>query len=133
MDTYADDLAALIETLDLGDAVLVGHSTGGCEVARYIGRHGTSRLSEAALVGTPLRREIDANPDVLPTDAFEGIRASLTEDRAQFYRDLSAPYYGQPAWRPGFARPSGMRSGSGGCRSVSRPHSTASRRSPRWT
>src|SRR5947209_12517599 len=101
MDHYADDLAALIETLDLHDAVLVGHSTGGGEVARYIGRHGTARLARAVLVGAvpPLMLKTAANPGGLPIEAFDQIRAGVTTDRSQYYKDLSAPFYG--ANRPG--------------------------------
>ncbi|GAC1370831.1 MAG: alpha/beta hydrolase [Ktedonobacteraceae bacterium] len=101
MDTYADDLAALIETLDLKNAVLVGHSTGGGEVARYIGRHGTSRVAKAVLLGavTPLMLKTDANPGGLPMKAFDDIRAGVLADRAQFYKDLSVPFFG--ANRPG--------------------------------
>jgi non-heme chloroperoxidase len=96
MDTYADDLAALTEHLDLKDAVHVGHSTGGGEVARYIGRHGTSRVARAVLLGavTPLMLKTPANPDGTPIEAFDTIRAGVTEDRSQFYKDLSAPFYG---------------------------------------
>ncbi|WP_326594886.1 alpha/beta fold hydrolase [Streptomyces sp. NBC_01803] len=96
MDTYADDLAALIETLDLRDIVLVGHSTGGGEVTRYIGRHGTSRVAKAVLLGavTPLMLKTDANPQGLPIEVFDGIRAGVSADRSQFYQDLSMPFYG---------------------------------------
>jgi non-heme chloroperoxidase len=96
MDHYADDLADLIESLDLHDVVLVGHSTGGGEVTRYIGRHGTSRVSKAVLVGAipPLMLKTSANPGGTPIDAFDAIRAGLTADRSQFYKDLSAPFYG---------------------------------------
>ncbi len=96
MDTYADDLASLIETLDLKDAVLVGHSTGGGEVTRYIGRHGTSRVAKAVLVGAvpPLMLKTDANPGGLPIAVFDGIRAGVAGDRSQFYKDLSASFYG---------------------------------------
>ena len=109
MDTYVDDLAALMEALDLRDAVLVGHSTGGGEVTRYIGRHGTSRLSKAALVGAvpPLMLKTPANPDGLPIEAFNDIRAGVTADRSQFYKDLSAPFYG--ANRPGSRVSQGVR------------------------
>ena len=101
LDHYADDLAALIETLDLHDAVLVGHSTGGGEVARYIGRHGTSRLAKAVLVGAipPLMLKTAANPGGLPIEVFDQLRAGLSADRSQFYKDLSAPFFG--ANRPG--------------------------------
>jgi non-heme chloroperoxidase len=102
MDTYADDLAALIETLDLRDVILVGHSTGGGEVARYVGRHGTTRVSKAVLVSAipPLMLKTEANPDGTPIEAFDEIRAGLTADRSQFWRDLaSGPFYG--ANRPG--------------------------------
>jgi non-heme chloroperoxidase len=96
MDTYADDLAELIEKLDLRDVVLVGHSTGGGEVTRYIGRHGTARVAKAVLVGAipPLMLKTDANPGGLPIDVFDEIRAALARDRSQFYADLSAPFYG---------------------------------------
>jgi non-heme chloroperoxidase len=101
MDTYADDLAELIEALDLKDVTLIGHSTGGGEVTRYIGRHGTKRVSKVVLIGaiTPLMLKTEANPGGLPMSAFDGIRAGVAGDRAQFYRDLSAPFYG--ANRPG--------------------------------
>jgi non-heme chloroperoxidase len=101
LDHYADDLAALIETLDLHDAVLVGHSTGGGEVARYIGRHGTSRVAKAVLVGAipPLMLKTEANPGGLPIEVFDQLRAGLSADRSQFYKDLSAPFFG--ANRPG--------------------------------
>ncbi|MBC7734567.1 MAG: alpha/beta fold hydrolase [Bacteriovorax sp.] len=101
MDTYADDLATLIETLDLRDAVLVGHSTGGGEVARYIGRHGTKRVAKAVLLGAvpPIMLKTAANPGGLPMDVFDGIRAGVRADRSQFFKDLTVPFYG--ANRPG--------------------------------
>jgi len=96
MDTYADDLAALVEALDLKNAIHVGHSTGGGEVARYIGRHGTKRVAKAVLIGavTPLMLKTDANPGGTPIEAFDGIRASVLADRSQFFKDLSVPFYG---------------------------------------
>jgi non-heme chloroperoxidase len=96
MDTYADDLFGLFETLDLKQAVLVGHSTGGGEVTRYIGRHGTHRLAKVVLVGAvpPLMLKTAANPGGLPMSAFDELRAGLTSNRSQFFRDLSAPFYG---------------------------------------
>jgi non-heme chloroperoxidase len=96
MDTYADDLAELFEKLDLKNVVMVGHSTGGGEVARYIGRHGTSRVAKALLVGAvpPLMLKTEANPGGLPIEAFDGIRSGVAGDRSQFYKDLSAAFYG---------------------------------------
>ena len=96
MDTYADDLAELIETLNLRDVILVGHSTGGGEVTRYIGRHGTAHIAKAVLVGAipPLMLKTDANPGGTPIEAFDAIRAGVAADRSQFYKDLSAPFYG---------------------------------------
>jgi non-heme chloroperoxidase len=96
MDTYADDLAALTEKLDLKDAIHVGHSTGGGEVARYIGRHGTKRVAKAVLIGAvpPLMLKTAANPGGLPMEAFDQIRAGVLADRSQFFKDLSAPFYG---------------------------------------
>jgi non-heme chloroperoxidase len=96
MNTYADDLATLVETLDLQDAIHVGHSTGGGEVARYIGRHGTQRVAKAVLISAvpPLMLKTPANPAGLPIEAFDEIRAGVLNDRAQFFRDLSAPFYG---------------------------------------
>ena len=96
MDTYADDLATLVEKLDLKDAIHVGHSTGGGEVARYIGRHGTKRVAKAVLIGavTPLMLKTPANPGGLPIDAFNQIRSAVLADRSQFFKDLSAPFYG---------------------------------------
>ncbi len=97
MDTYADDLAALIEALDLRDAVLVGFSTGGGEVARYIGRHGTSRVAKAGLIAAvpPLMLKTAANPGGLPMDVFDGIRAGSIANRSQLYRDLAGgPFFG---------------------------------------
>jgi len=97
MDTYADDLAELIETLDLHEVVLVGHSTGGGEVARYVGRHGTGRVAKVVLVGAvpPLMLQTPANPGGLPLAVFDGIRAGVQADRSQFYKDLAAgPFYG---------------------------------------
>ncbi|MDT7603363.1 MAG: non-heme chloroperoxidase [Acidobacteriota bacterium] len=96
MDTYADDLAKLAEALDLKDAIHVGHSTGGGEVARYIGRHGTRRVAKAVLIGAvpPLMLKTAANPGGLPIEAFDQIRAGVLADRSQFFKDLSAPFYG---------------------------------------
>jgi non-heme chloroperoxidase len=96
MDTYADDLAELIEALELRDVVLVGHSTGGGEVARYIGRHGTGRVAKAVLLGAvpPLMLKTEANPEGTPLDAFDAIRAGVLEDRSQFFKDLTIPFYG---------------------------------------
>jgi non-heme chloroperoxidase len=96
LDTYADDLAELFEALDLNDAILVGHSTGGGEVTRYIGRHGTSRVAKALLLSAipPLMLKTDANPEGTPIEAFDQIREGLSKDRSQFYKDLSAPFYG---------------------------------------
>ena len=109
MNTYADDLAALIEGLDLHDVVLVGHSTGGGEVARYIGRHGTSRVAKAVLVGAvpPLMLKTEANPEGLPIEVFDQIRAGVLGDRSQYYQDLSAPFFG--ANRPGSKVSQGLR------------------------
>jgi non-heme chloroperoxidase len=96
MDTYADDLATLVEKLDLKDAIHVGHSTGGGEVARYIGRHGTKRVAQAVLIGAvpPLMLKTAANPGGLPIEVFDQIRAGVLTDRSQFFKDLSAPFYG---------------------------------------
>jgi non-heme chloroperoxidase len=96
MDTYADDLAALVEKLDLKNAIHVGHSTGGGEVARYIGRHGTKRVAKAVLISAvpPLMLKTNANPSGLPIDAFNQIRSAVLADRSQFFKDLSAAFYG---------------------------------------
>ncbi len=103
MDGYADDLAAVIEALDLKDATLVGHSTGGGEVARYIGRHGTKRVAKAVLVAAvpPIMVKSATNPEGLPLEVFDKLRDGITRDRSQFYKDLAAPFYG--ANRPGAA------------------------------
>jgi non-heme chloroperoxidase len=109
MDTYADDLAELVEKLGLENAVHVGHSTGGGEVARYIGRHGTQRVAAAVLVSdiTPVMLKSAANPGGLPMDVFEQIRAGVQKDRSQFFKDLSGPFYG--ANRPGSTVSQGLR------------------------
>jgi non-heme chloroperoxidase len=101
MNGYADDLAAVIEALDLRDATLVGHSTGGGEVARYIGRHGTGQVAKAVLIAAvpPLMLQTDANPEGLPMEVFDGLRSGLVKDRSQFYKDLAIQFYG--ANRPG--------------------------------
>jgi non-heme chloroperoxidase len=109
MDTYADDLAALVNTLNLKDAIHVGHSTGGGEVTRYIGRHGTKRVAKAVLVSAipPLMLKTAANPGGTPIEAFDQLRAATLADRAQFLKDLSAPFYG--ANRPGAKISQGLR------------------------
>jgi len=101
MDGYADDLAAVIEALDLRDVTLVGHSTGGGEVVRYIGRHGTKRVSKAVLIAAvpPVLVKSPANPEGLPIELFDGLRAGLANDRAQFYKEFAIPFYGSN--RPG--------------------------------
>jgi non-heme chloroperoxidase len=109
MDTYADDLAALFEKLDLKDAILVGHSTGGGEVARYLGRHGTKRVSKAALISaiTPLMLKTEKNPTGSPIEVFDGLRAALAANRPQFYKDITLPFYGYN--RPGAKISEGIR------------------------
>jgi non-heme chloroperoxidase len=96
MDQYADDLAELIELLDLKDITMVGHSTGGGEVARYIARHGSARVSKAVLISSvpPIMLKTDKNPGGLPISVFDGIRTGVSGDRSQFYKDLSLPFYG---------------------------------------
>ena len=101
MDGYADDLTAVTEALDLKDAVLVGHSTGGGEVVRYIARHGKERVAKAVLIAAvpPIMLKTPANPEGLPMEVFDNLRSGLTKDRSQFYKDLAIPFYG--ANRPG--------------------------------
>jgi len=96
MDTYADDVATLFEELDLSDAVFVGHSTGGGEVAHYLGRYGTRRVRKAVLIGAvpPIMLKSASNPEGTPKEAFDGIRQGVINDRSQFYRDLAIPFYG---------------------------------------
>jgi non-heme chloroperoxidase len=96
MDTYADDLAALIEALDLQDITMIGHSTGGGEVTRYIGRHGTKRVSKAVLIAAvpPVLVKSAANPDGVPIEVFDGLRTALADDRAQFYKEFAIPFFG---------------------------------------
>jgi len=108
MDGYADDLAAVIEALDLKEATLVGHSTGGGEVARYIGRYGTKRVAKAVLIAAvpPLMLKTSANPEGLPIEVFDKMRADLIKDPSQFWRNLAAPFYG--ANRPGAKVSQGM-------------------------
>jgi len=109
MDTYADDLAEIVQKLDLKDAVHVGHSTGGGEVARYIGRHGTKRVAKTVLIGAvpPLMLRMAANPGGLPIDVFDGIRKGVLSDRSQFFKDLTMPFYGYN--RPGAKVSEGVR------------------------
>jgi non-heme chloroperoxidase len=109
LDTYADDLAELTEKLDLRDAIHVGHSTGGGEVARYIGRHGTGRVAKAVLIGaiSPLMLKTPGNPGGLPIEVFDQLRAGVQGDRSQFFKDLSMPFYGYN--RPGAKVSEGVR------------------------
>ena len=109
MDTYADDLATLLNALDIKEAMLVGHSTGGGEVARYIGRHGSARVKKAVLVGAvpPQMVKSATNPGGLPMEVFDGIRAGVLADRSQFFKDLTLPFYGYN--RPGAKVSEGVR------------------------
>jgi non-heme chloroperoxidase len=109
LDHYADDVSSLLEVLDVKDAIMVGHSTGGGEVTRYIGRHGTRRVAKVILVSAipPLMLKTDGNPGGLPIEVFDGLRSDLLRDRGEFYRELSAPFYG--ANRPGSKVSQGVR------------------------
>jgi non-heme chloroperoxidase len=109
MDTYADDLAQLFEKLDLKDAIMVGHSTGGGEVARYLGTYGSKRVSKAVLISAvaPLMLKTEKNPAGLPIEVFDGLRAGLAANRAQFYKDFTLPFYGYN--RPGAKISEGIR------------------------
>jgi non-heme chloroperoxidase len=109
MDTYADDLAALFEKLDLKDAIMVGHSTGGGEVARYLGRHGATRVAKAVLISSvpPLMLQTEKNPAGLPISAFDALRTALAANRPQFYMDITLPFYGYN--RPGAKISEGIR------------------------
>ena len=108
MDTYADDLADLVRALDLRDVVHIGHSTGGGEVARYIGRHGTKRVAKAILIAAvpPIMLKSAANPEGLPMEVFDNMRSGMMKDRSQFYKDLAIQFYG--ANRPGAKVSQGM-------------------------
>src|ERR687891_1193265 len=109
MDTYAADAAAVVSHLDLRDAIHIGHSTGGGEVARYVAKHGAGRVAKAVLIGAvpPLMLKTPANPGGLPLDVFDGIRAGVLADRSQFFKDLTTPFYG--ANRPGAQVSQGVR------------------------
>ena len=109
LDTYADDLGELLDTLDVRDAILIGHSTGGGEVTRYIGRHGTARVAKAVLIGAipPLMLRTAANPAGAPIEAFDKLRAAVLADRSQFWKELSLPFYGYN--RPGAKVSEGVR------------------------
>jgi non-heme chloroperoxidase len=109
MDTYADDLAVLFEKLDLKDAIMVGHSTGGGEVVRYLARHGTKRVAKAVLISAvpPLMLKTEKNPGGLPMSVFDGLRAALAANRPQFYKDITLPFYGYN--RPGAKISEGIR------------------------
>jgi non-heme chloroperoxidase len=109
MDTYSDDLAALFEKLDLKSAIMIGHSTGGGEVARYLGRHGTNRVAKAVLISAvpPLMLKTEKNPTGQPISAFDSLRAALAENRPQFYKDITLPFYGYN--RPGAKISEGIR------------------------
>ncbi len=109
MDTYADDLAELVKKLNLKNAIHVGHSTGGGEVARYIGRHGTKRVAKAVLIGAvpPIMLKSEANPGGLPVEVFDQLRSAVLADRSQFWKDLSMPFYGYN--RPGAKISEGVR------------------------
>jgi non-heme chloroperoxidase len=109
LDTYADDLAELVKLLDVSDAIHVGHSTGGGEVARYIGRHGTRRVSKAVLIGAipPVMLKSPANPGGMPIEAFDQLRSAVQADRSQFWKDLSMAFYGYN--RPGAKISEGVR------------------------
>jgi len=109
MDTYADDLATLVEALDLRNAIHVGHSTGGGEVARYLGRHGTQRVAKAVLISAvpPLMPKTAANPGGTPIEEFDKLRSAVQADRSQFWKDLSMPFYGYN--RPGAKISEGVR------------------------
>lgn len=109
MDTYADDLAELFEAIDLKDAIMVGHSTGGGEVARYLGRHGTKRVSKAVLISSvpPLMLKTEKNPTGSPIEVFDELRAALAANRPQFYKDITLPFYGYN--RPGAKISEGIR------------------------
>jgi non-heme chloroperoxidase len=109
MNTYADDLAQLFDALDLKDAIMVGHSTGGGEVARYLSRHGSKRVAKAALISAvpPLMLKTEKNPTGQPVEAFDVLRAALADNRAQFYKDITLPFYGYN--RPGAKISEGIR------------------------
>jgi non-heme chloroperoxidase len=109
MDTYSDDLAALFEELDLQNAIMVGHSTGGGEVARYLGRHGAKRVAKAVLISSvpPLMLKTEKNPGGLPISVFDGLRTALAANRSQFYKDIALPFYGYN--RPGAKISEGIR------------------------
>jgi len=109
MDTYSDDLAELFEKLDLKDAIMVGHSTGGGEVARYLGRHGTKRVAKAVLISAipPLMLKTEKNPTGTPIEVFDGLRTALAANRPQFYKDITMPFYGYN--RPGAKISEGIR------------------------
>jgi non-heme chloroperoxidase len=135
MDGYADDLAAVIEALDLSDATLVGHPTGGGEVARYIGRHGTKRVAKAVLVAAvpPIMLKSAANPEGLPMEVFDAIRAGVAGDRSLYYKDLAIAFMGPTGLARRYRKAFLINSGCGVCRPVSRTLTKASRHFPKPT